>query len=296
MNRVSAAWLSALLLSGLLPSACFPAEPAIDGSCRPEPDLDCRAPGYGNELVAAGLVGQSCTGTARPDLLTATYIEDVPRGSLCADRGALADTGRTAYCCTDGDVECAYDPRSDCDAPMYGYRCWGSNRPESLNPAVTCSNGNRDSENPQIVDYCCASNEVFATLPACQQSDTVGCPKNLVGFLCNGGAIPQGADLGANESRADFFHQTCSTPRQAPNPDYKLYCCFMPALVPKGASCVNHVAVPGCAEGRFGFACYGSDTPKDSYPTMDCPEPGVRGTSAEGYAATLYCCDLEAGG
>jgi hypothetical protein len=295
MNRVSATWPAAVpLLMGVLPFGCFPAEQALDGSCQAEPDtvIDCRAPGPGNELVAAGLVGQSCTGSMRPDL-DATYVEDVPRGSLCADRGALGDTGRRAYCCTDGPVECAYDPASDCDSPLYGYRCWGGNRPESLNPAITCSNGNRDPQNDQIVDYCCASSEEFAKVPSCQQSDTIGCPKNLMGFLCQSGVLPQGADLGANESRADYFHQICSTPKQAPNPEYKLYCCYMPALVAKGGSCVNHTFVPGCAPGRFGFACYGPDTPEEDYLTMKCPEPGFRGTSAEGYPATLYCCDVK---
>jgi hypothetical protein len=294
MNRVFATLPAALpVCLGLLPFGCFPAEQELDGSCQPEPDtvIDCRAPGYGNEVVPAGLVGRSCSGSMRPDL-DATYIDDVPRGSLCADRGALGDTGRRAYCCTDGPVECAYDPASDCRSPLYGYRCWGGNRPESLNPAITCTNGNRDLQNEQIVDYCCASNEEFAQVPSCQQTDTVGCPKNLMGFLCQGDVKPQGADLGANESRADYFHQVCTTPRPAPNREYKVFCCYMPQLIAKGGSCVNHTSVPGCAPGRFGFACYGPDTPEDDYLTMKCPEPGFRGTSAEGYPATLYCCDV----
>ena len=47
------------------------------------------------------------------------------------------------------------------------------------------------------------------------------------------------------------------------------------------------------APGRFGFACYGFDTPEQDYLPMHCPEPGFRGTSAEGYPATLYCCDFQ---
>ena len=293
--RVFAKWPAALLLLGLWPASCFPAEPEVDGSCQAEPEsvLDCRAPGYGDELLPAGLVGRSCTGSARPDLDDATYIEDLPRGSLCADKGPLGDTGRRGYCCTAGPVECAYDPVSACDSPTYGYRCWGANRPESLNPALKCTNGNRVDEDGKIFEYCCAESAEFVKAPACQQSDTVGCGENLLGFLCQGERLPRGEDLGANKSRADFFHPLCSTAKPAPNPEYKVFCCFMPALVPEGGSCVNHTFVPGCAAGRFGFACYGPDTPEDDYLSVNCPEPGFRGTSAEGYPATLYCCDLK---
>jgi len=66
----------------------------------------------------------------------------------------------------------------------------------------------------------------------------------------------------------------------------------MPALIPPGATCVQDTVVPGCAAGRFGFACYGPDTPDQDYAPMSCPDPGVAGNSAEGYAATLYCCDF----
>jgi len=282
---------AALPVLGSFAGGCFPSDAEPSGSCQPEPEsvIDCRAPGYGSELLPAGLIARSCTGSARPDLDDATYVEDVPRGSVCADMGPLGDTGRRGYCCTNGPVECAFDPHSDCDAPTYGYRCWGANRPESLNPAMSCTNGNRDGA---IVDYCCASIAEFKSAPRCQQSDTVGCGDHLLGFLCQSDRLPRGEDLGANKSRADFFHPVCEIPKPAPNPDYKTYCCFMPGLIPEGGSCVNHTFVPGCAGGRFGFACYGPDTPEDDYPGMACPEPGFRGTSAEGYPATLYCCDM----
>jgi hypothetical protein len=279
----------AMPLLGLYPAACFPAVPAADGSCQLEPEavIDCRAPGYGDELLPAGLVGYSCTGSVRPDL-DATYVEGVPRGLLCAAQGPLGDTGKQSYCCTDQPVECAYDPVSDCEAPTYGYECWGANRPESLNPALSCTNGNREHD---IVDYCCAATSEFSKSAGCQQSDTVGCAQQLLGFLCQDDRLPRGEDLGANKSRANYFHPVCSTPEPAPNPEYKVYCCYMPALVPIGGSCWNHTSVPGCEAGRFGFACYGPDTPEDDYLSVDCPEPGFSGVSAEGYPATLYCCD-----
>jgi hypothetical protein len=57
---------------------------------------------------------------------------------------------------------------------------------------------------------------------------------------------------------------------------------------------VQDTSVPGCAPGRFGFACYGPENPHDDYLPMQCNSPGVQGMSAEGYPATLYCCDFVA--
>jgi hypothetical protein len=101
-----------------------------------------------------------------------------------------------------------------------------------------------------------------------------------------------GEQLGASESRADYYRPLCPMPTQAANITRSNYCCFMPALPPPGASCIQNTRVPGCAAGRFGFACYGPDTPEEDYPPMRCPEAGFSGTSAEGYPATLYCCDF----
>src|SRR5690606_21765438 len=157
------------------------------GSCEPVTSevLDCKTDGYEGELVEAGLVAYSCTGDVRPDL-EATYDDGVPRGVLCAERGplgqgvALGEGGEAAtldadsvgYCCTEEPVDCAYDPVSDCQSPSYGYQCWGSNRPESLNPALSCSNGNREGEHKEIVNYCCTGE---ALEPDCYQRDVVPC-------------------------------------------------------------------------------------------------------------------------
>jgi len=68
--------------------------------------------------------------------------------------------------------------------------------------------------------------------------------------------------------------------------------------VPEGGSCVNSTEVPGCESKydetspfKFGFACYGPDSPEDNFPHIKCGSPGFPGKSAEGYAATLYCCE-----
>lgn len=266
--------------------ACFPELAELDGSCRiiPESDLDCRVAGYEGEPKPAGLLGYACSGSARPDL-DATLSEGVPLGLLCADKGAL-DSGEQAYCCTEDVVTCAYNPTEECDTGNVGYQCWGNNRPESLNPSLLCSNGTSERG---LYHYCCTGQPEPSP---CKESMAVGCGERLLGFLCEGDRLPRGEDYGPNRSRADYFHPLCSVSRTAPNPDFKSYCCYMTLRVPVGGTCVSHASVPGCEAGRFGFACYGPDSPEDDFPPMVCPDPGFPGRSAEGYEATLYCCDF----
>jgi hypothetical protein len=280
------------VLCGALPvfgglSACWPDPDAIDGTCTvvPESSLDCRVQGYGEELQSAGLVGYSCSGSARPDF-DATFSDGVPLGLLCADKGPLEDSGDESYCCTEDVVTCALNPVEECEEGSVGYQCWGNNRPESLNPAIHCSNGTSERG---LYHYCCTGRP--KPYP-CEESSAVGCGDRLLGFLCEGEGLPLGENYGANRSRADAFYPACSVARQAPNPVFNSYCCYMTLPVPIGGSCVRQPSAPGCAAGRFAFACYGPDTPEDDFPPMVCPEPGIRGRNAEGYEATLYCCDF----
>ena len=115
----------------------------------------------------------------------------------------------------------------------------------------------------------------------------------LQGFNCPAGILPKNEDLGANESRADYFRFLCPTALPTPSGKVFQYCCYMPAPPMDGSSCVQDTTVPGCAGGRFGFACYGFDTPHDDYPPMKCADKGSPGKSAEGYPATLFCCDFD---
>lgn len=267
--------------------ACVPDLPEIDGSCEivAQSTLDCRVTGYGEELQDAGLVAYSCSGAARPDL-DATISEGVPLGLLCADKGPLPDSGEESYCCTEDVVTCAYDPADECEEGSVGYQCYGNNRPESLNPAILCSNGTSERG---LYHYCCTGQPEPSP---CEESSAVGCGDRLLGFLCEGDTLPRGENYGANRSRADAFYPVCSVARPAPNPAFNSYCCYMNLPVPIGGSCTRQPSVPGCEPGRFGFACYGPDTPEDDFPPMVCPEPGFSGRSAEGYEATLYCCDF----
>jgi hypothetical protein len=267
--------------------ACFPERDELDGSCRivPESTLDCRVEGYDEELQNAGLVGYACSGSMRPDL-DATMSEGVPLGLMCADKGPLSDTGEETYCCTEDTVTCAYDPSMECDPGSSGYQCWGNNRPESLNASLLCSNGTSERG---LYHYCCTGRPEPSP---CKESMAVGCGERLLGFLCEGDRLPRGEDYGPNRSRADYFQPLCSIARTAPNPAFHSYCCYMPLRIPVGGTCVTHPSVPGCDSGRFGFACYGPDTPEEDFPPMVCPEPGFTGISAEGYQAKLYCCDF----
>jgi hypothetical protein len=155
-----------------------------------------------------------------------------------------------------------------------------------LNPAISCNQGVRQDI---LVNYCCTGAEIKTN---CTQSDAIGCVAGMTGWTCPKGTQPTAQDLGANKSRADLYYLLCPVPTPAPNPKYETLCCYVPTLVPAGGSCVQDMQVPGCAPGRFGIACYGTDNPEQNYPRLRCPEPGFSGVSAQGYPATLYCCDF----
>jgi hypothetical protein len=283
-NQAVLACAAALVCS----SACWPEAPPEEGSCSVVSDsvLDCRVTGYEEDvLLDVDLVGYACEGPARPDR-DALLVDGLPQGLLCADKGPLDGSDEQGYCCTAEDTPCAYDPAGDCEEGESGYECWSNNRPESLNPALTCSNG---TEERGRTNYCCTGQPEESP---CLEYEAAGCGTRLLGFLCEGDARPRGENLGANRSRADHFYPLCTVGKQAPNPDYKTYCCYMQLPVPQGGTCVPHPTVPGCDAGRFGFACLGPDHPEENYPPMVCPQPGTSGESFEGYEATLYCCDL----
>jgi len=268
-------------------AACSEDSATLDGWCElvPQSDLDCYVAVDDGEPQPAGLVGYACSGSARPDLAP-TFSEGIPSGLLCADKGSLESTGEQSYCCTEDVVPCAYNPAEECEEGQVGYECFGNNRPESLNPSILCGNGIVERG---LDHYCCTGRPEPSP---CAESTAVGCGDRLLGFLCEGGGRPRGEDWGANKSRADTYYPVCSIGKTAPNPSFKTYCCYVAAPVPVSGTCLSEPAVPGCAAGRFGFACYGPDTPEDDFPPMTCPDPGSRGRDSQGYEANLYCCDF----
>jgi hypothetical protein len=281
-----------LLVLGALPLAllgggCAGDLPSPSGVCAIDAAVACGVV-VGGSAQELGLVGYSCTGAVRPDE-NARYYDEVPQGPVCADRGAGAD-GKQTFCCTNpaDPTNCAYDPRNSCDPLTFGFQCRGSSRPDVFNAALACGQGLRDGD---YVNYCCTGQ---TPPPKCTEvGSAFGCDDKFNGFNCPAGVLPKGSDLVQSESHADnaLFLCPTATPASATSTRQN-YCCYMAAPPPVDYSCVQDTTVPGCAPGRFGFACTGVDTPPEDYPPMVCPDPGVSGRSTEGYPATLYCCDF----
>jgi hypothetical protein len=268
----------------LLDGGCVSEVTPSLGVCVYDSSVSCLvAPITGSVPQDAGLIPYSCTGKARPDQ-NAYYNDEIPQGYICADRGATAD-GKQGYCCAPDLTSCALDPGVRCTGNEAAFQCQGPSRPDVYNAALNCENGIHDGND---IDYCCTGQ---AQPPHCTVAG--GCGEVLQGFSCPVGVLPKNEDLGANESRADYYRFFCPTPKPTPGGIVDLYCCYMPLPPQDGYSCYQDTTVPGCAAGRFGFACYGYDTPPEDYPPMNCPDPGFQGTSAEGYPATLYCCDFQ---
>jgi hypothetical protein len=239
--------------------------------------------------LSRDFVSYSCSGTARPDG-EPTYIEGIPRGTVCAARGERDGKGLQGYCCTARTTSCAYDPVAICeDSSFYGYQCWGATRPESYNPTLNCTNGVLEDD---LINYCCIRRVEHAPTARCTPTFTE-CSSRLTGWQCVGESLPKNELLERSKSKADFFYFICSTRIAGAEENKYNYCCFTPKLVPPGGTCVQNTVLQGCEKFQFGFSCYGPDTPEDNYPPMHCPKPGVSGRSAEGYPATNYCCDFQ---
>ncbi len=258
------------------------------GQCVPDTErrLDCSAMSERDPGASTSYDAFYCDGDARPDG-EPKYIDGVPQGTVCANRGERDEAGRQGYCCAPRITSCAYNPVAICDEGSFGFQCRGGNRPDAINAGLSCGNGVKQDE---LVNYCCSGT---TQQPGCLQSDSAMCPSRLLGFSCRGDSLPRGEQLGPNKSRSDYYHLLCTAPKVAANPEYKTYCCYPPAPMPEGGSCVANTRVPDCEPGRFGFACYGPDRPEDNYLPMHCPGAPKAGVSAEGYPATLFCCDLE---
>jgi hypothetical protein len=143
--------------------------------------------------------------------------------------------------------------------------------------------------NGDLIVYCCGGAKPS---PGCSQVSGHACAGTLVGWTCHDQSLPSEAELGSNQSRADFNLLVCGVPQVVMGSTGAVhqYCCFTPTSIPAQGSCLNDTAVPGCPTDSFGFACTGPDTPEQDYPSLSCNGKAVRGTNAQGYAATLYCC------
>jgi hypothetical protein len=283
-----ALWIFAGCAAALGVAACTRGTAAVPPDCQGVTGAQLACP--------FGLVGYACANAARPDE-DGLFVDGVPRGLVCTDEGAIASDGadggdaaneREGFCCTAAPTPCVLDPVAGCAAPFYGYQCRGSDRPESFDATLYCGEGRPEGN---LVDYCCGAGK----LPAgCAQATNPACPGTLVGWSCTDLSLPSEAELGSNQSRADFELLLCSVPTVTTTAAgaQRQYCCFTPTAAPAGASCVEDTTVAGCPPGNFGFACTGADAPGSDFPRMTCGA-GTAGRSAEGYAATLYCCTFE---
>jgi hypothetical protein len=276
-RSLALALLAVGVVSGL--AGCVQGAAAVPPECRVE---------TASVACAADLLGYACSSGARPDE-DGQAIDGVPRGLVCTDEGTLPGDGREGYCCTAAPTPCVLDPVAGCAAPFYGYQCRGSDRPEAFDATLFCGEGLAEGD---LIYYCCGPSKPSQ---GCAQASNPACPGTLVGWSCTDSSLPSEAELGSNQSRADFNLLLCSVPAMTTTGASTLsqYCCFTPTTVPAGASCAEDTTVAGCPTGNFGFACTGVDTPSDDFPRISCSAGGVPGTNAQGYAATLYCCTFE---
>ena len=273
--------LGMALVASVAVSACTSQRETVPAAC---------ATAGGDVTCGPGFVGYACAGTARPDE-EADFVDGVPRGLICSDRGQVGGSVREGYCCTPSTTPCAYDPVAICASPAYGYRCRGSDRPEAFDPTLFCGEGLSVGD---LIAYCCGT---VAPAYGCSQVSGHACPTSLVGWTCHDTTLPSEEELGANQSRADFNLLFCSVPTLSAGSGgaVRQYCCFTPTSLPSGGSCLEDTTVPGCPPDSFGFACTGPETPAEDYPEIRCAGAS-RGTNPQGYAATLYCCQYQAVG
>ena len=256
------------LLLGLGAGACSTSSSApANGTCvlSSNPGLECGVPVAGDAAVSTGLVGYSCTGSARPDD-DPSIVEGVPQGLVCSDRGTLDDNTQ-GYCCSSTTTTCAYDPVASCvgwssrlGVPAYGYQCRGADRPDVFNSMLDCGQGVWEGD---LIDYCCGRFDHPINPNAGCITPYGTCNLGLIPFICQSPSLPTEEDLGSNKSKSDTNPLLCTVPTPVDNPNEAVYCCYIPAVVPIGGSCVQDTVVPGCVpeSGKFmfGFACYGPE-------------------------------------
>ena len=165
--------------------------PRANGTCvqSANPALECGVYGSGDAAVETGLIGYSCTGSARPDD-DPGYVDGVPQGLVCIDRGVLDDNTQ-GYCCTSYSTSCAYNPVAICSepSPTYGFQCRGSDRPEAFNSLLFCGQGVTEGD---FINYCCSSNDNWGGNVLGQNSGCIpygnqkACDNRKLGFLCAG--------------------------------------------------------------------------------------------------------------
>ena len=185
----------------------------------------------------------------------------------------------------------------------YAYQCYGPNRPEVNNPAVTCGNGLREGD---ALHYCCQHAPRPSRLRAGQGRHDLHGGLDRLGLPDDADRIPS-ARRGLRRQREPrgllLLRVRRADARTEPAGQRLLLLLAVARAARRllrlqsGSARLRRRSTNAdngitCAPGRFAFACYGRDRPdQDFYPRIKCTEPPVQGMSDTDYDATLYCCD-----
>jgi hypothetical protein len=182
--------------------------------------------------------------TSAPDGAT-----DGPTDALHAPSdGATGDSGDGAAphtCALDPSLtQCAAANQSDYDAGVTGYSCTGSDTPPqdfanlACVPLASAPDGGGT--------FCCAPS-------SCTLDSTVtGCTTGWTGYSCTNVGTPAQSSPTPLACVPGSGGATSATP----------YCC--------GPSTCAVSAAVSCASDSTGYACSGSDTPSEAYPSLTC--------------------------
>ena len=211
-------------------------------------------------------IGFSCEGSGRPDHTDS---------SLVCSQGAPGSGGSTLYCCAPYMASagtCSQDTSvHGCGASSIGFSCSGSDRPEQVNPSLSCGQGTASGG---ATLYCCDTSATPVTPDStCAVDTNVVCTSPSTGYSCSGGVLPPEGDSSL----------TCGQ-GTAGSGGRMAYCCNHGSAVTPDA-CMQDAAVAGCAANTVGYSCTGAATPPQGDASLTCSTP-----TAGSSGTTDYCC------
>ncbi len=147
-------------------------------------------------------------------------------------------TGGTGTCSPDSTVV-------GCVGAAAGYSCSGTDSPDAIHSALTCSDGT--ASNNGVTLYCCVETTTVAA-GCTADSSIVGCKGSSIGFSCTGTTSPDQGDPSL----------VCSAGTASGSAS--LFCCA--SYTPSIGTCAQDATVQGCPSPSIGFSCSGSDSPQ----------------------------------
>jgi hypothetical protein len=183
--------------------------------------------------------------------------------------------GPSRYCCTGGYWlnPCFPSNAFSCSSGETSLQCGNASAPISV--VFTCNDGQPDSLGSKLWDYCCQSSGSDVCAPN-TFAQTGNCPSGGITYTCSGISRPDDADKSLACDNPGFNDQANTS---------TAYCCLK-ETGGSGARCSYAPGAPGCyGAGFFSFACTGSSSPEQEYPSLQC-SIGVAGTNGQ----TMYCC------